>query len=185
MSDDQKKRRGGGKPSSRLVREQRVRELEDALVAGVGRERALASLAAKWGVSDRTARRYMATVLERWAEAEEEGYAERRAKVRAQIEAQILRAVTRKRYARDPATRKPIVLNPEEVEAGAPPVYQREADPDERTISRALDLLIRLDGLAKPSKVEIDTSDRTTSALAGASTESLLAFLSTGRTPTE
>lgn len=139
------------KKSTREIKEDRLAEIEAALVRRVGYEAIARTYAQKWGLQARQIKRYIAEVRKRWREeAEARGPGERiedRAHMRKSLNDAYYRAMSKAEIMRD-ASGQPIMHN------GKP---LKSEKPDVNAAVGAAKVLIQLDGLADktPQEVEI------------------------------
>jgi hypothetical protein len=131
---------------------ERLVEVETLLTRRVGSRRIEKLLAERWSLTTRQVRHYIARVRRTWeAEASSEGREAKRDAMRASLDDLYANAMGRTEIVRD-AKGSPI-LDPQ----GKPLV---RPNPDTKTAVRAAAEIIRLDGLAAPTKVEVSGAVR-------------------------
>jgi hypothetical protein len=151
-------------------REDRLREVEGAMARRIPTRQLEAMFAKRWNISVRQVRRYVATVRDRWREEAQELESDRpkqRDAMRASLNVVFSKAMTKTAVVKDaagnplidPATGRPLTM---------------EA-PDLRGAVQAAKVLVALDALDAPQRVELGgTVDHTVS---GEGIEDLKNFL--------
>lgn len=158
----------------------RLDETETLMARRLSTSRVSQLVAAKYGVTERQARKYIRKIRDRWAaESSSQDRSAKRDQLRATAEAIVSAALNKSEVVRDAAG------NPVLDSSGSP--VMRET-PDLKTAIRGADVLARLDGLYQDRlKIEDQRAPAAvaTSRFAGRSRLDLVHFARTGRFPDE
>lgn len=158
-------------------RDERVREVEAAMARRIPRAQMEAALCKRWDCSSRQVRRYMAEVRKRWRDEAiemEDDRPSRRDEMRASLNAIFAKAMAQTRVVKD-ANNNP-VMDPT---TGRPLVVET---PDLRSAIQASRVLVQLDALDAPMRMDVTAS--VTHSASEADRAALEAFL-TGRPATK
>lgn len=181
MADQDEAAKGRRKKPTREEVFARLREVETLIARRLSTSAIESHLSAKWNVTRRQVRDYIARMRAQWAaEATTEGRVERRDHLRASVNDLYARAMARTEIVRDAAGNP--IMDPQTQRP-----MTREI-PDLRTAVRASEVLARLDGLniEKPGPIVVPLPTAPALDFAkGKDRAALLHFAQTGRWPDE